>query len=631
MGAMVSSGPLSASSLTRWLQHRESQAWLNTLLRTRSTPLLDALAEAVSDGRHTARELQQLVLESPGSVSVHPRSARAAAALATVWATIGDAVSLPAGHALLGAVLAGVGHDALTTDQRHIFAQAAYHVGDLDGASRALAEFPDLERDARWSLRTDLLHPAVGRGSREEWLTELSAPFVAADLPGVTVAPDAEFPFDGLSAVPGEGVDGPLVSVIMPCFRPDDGLLTSVRSILAQTHGNLEILLVDDASGPEYAELFDRCAALDPRVRLIRQPVNGGTYVARNTALRQARGELVTIQDADDWSHPNRLADQVQLLEGTRGLGASRSDAIRATDDLVLQWVGFLPRRRNASSLMFRRSVVDRIGPFDTVRKGADSEYIERVRHLAGPVADTGTPLAITRLRLGTLSRSDFAYGRMAPDRVLYQSAYRAWHRGLTASSTPPAGVGREDGSRPFATPASFRRPRSAAVAPREVDVLLVLDPSSGPTAGTALELLQGWTAHRVGVLFLEDTLFPRTRQPLPTRPLMTAVNEGLAELVGPGDQVRAAVTVVLSPNVLATPPDPLPPVSTDSLVAVAPVTSTRDGFVDVLGAQDGARSWFGRRPTWCALDETAQDEWQAAGRPLPVLADLLDESLRGR
>lgn len=621
----MSSSPLSAASLVRRLRGEDSPAWLNTVLRTRSAPLLDALAAHVSDGRYTAGDLQRVLVDTPGSVTVHPRSSHAAGVLATVWATGGESAALAAAYPLFRAVVDQVGAHHLTHDQRYILAQSAYHLGDLEGAARALEEFTDLEPDARWALRTDLLNPTRVPGSHEAWLAELSAPFTGAGLAGLSVEPGASAPFDGLSAEPGESVDGPLVSVIMPCFRPDEGLLTSVRSILAQTHANLEVLLVDDASGPEYAPLFDRCAALDSRVRLLRHEVNGGTYVARNNALREARGEFVTVQDADDWSHPRRLAEQVRLLRGSPELAASRSDAVRATDDLVLQWIGFLPRRRNASSLMFRRSLLDTVGPFDTVRKGADSEYFERIRHLAGPVGDTSTPLAVTRLRLGTLSRSDFGYGRMAPDRVLYQSAYRTWHRTLTRGSAPAVG----EGPRPFATPPSFQRPGSARVEPRDVDVLLVLDGSHETASDTALDLLDELVGRRVGVLLLEDVTTPRVRQPLPRRPLMSALNAGAATLLSTMDPVRAHTAVFLSPNVLAVPPTPRPPLTAQAVLALAPATDSRSDVVDVLGARDGAEGWFGQRPTWCAVDTDAQDRWHAAGWDMPVLTVRLGEIAR--
>src|SRR5699024_6470714 len=92
------------------------------------------------------------------------------------------------------------------------------------------------------------------------------------------------------------------------------GLLTSLASITSQSWENLEILVVDDASGAAFSDIFRRAEALDPRVRLLRMAVNGGSYLARNAAIEQARGSFITFQDADDWSHPQRIERQVEAL-----------------------------------------------------------------------------------------------------------------------------------------------------------------------------------------------------------------------------------------------------------------------------------------------------------------------------
>nr|MBA2695994.1 hypothetical protein [Actinomycetota bacterium] len=153
-------------------------------------------------------------------------------------------------------------------------------------------------------------------------------------------------------------------------------------------------------------------------------------------AIEDSRGELITTQDADDWSHPERIAAQVALLHEHPRASASRSRAVRAKDDLTHQWFGYEAVRDNASSLMVRRSVMDRAGSFLPLRKAADSEYAERLVTLVGPVVDTGSTLAITRLRAGSLSRGDFTYQWSDPDRIMFRGTYRAWHRRLGEQET---------------------------------------------------------------------------------------------------------------------------------------------------------------------------------------------------
>src|SRR5699024_6101618 len=106
-------------------------------------------------------------------------------------------------------------------------------------------------------------------------------------------------------------------SVVLTAFEPTrDEILTSVHSILNQTFTNFELIIVDDASGAKFNQIFEELATIDKRIRLVRLEKNGGTYAARNVGIREARGKYFTGQDDDDWSHPERLQTQIDFLEG---------------------------------------------------------------------------------------------------------------------------------------------------------------------------------------------------------------------------------------------------------------------------------------------------------------------------
>src|SRR5699024_1029015 len=137
---------------------------------------------------------------------------------------------------------------------------------------------------------------------------------------------------------------------------------------------------------------------------------------------------------------------------------ASRSLAVRAKDDLTHQWFGYRSVRDNASSLMVRRSVIESLGPFAPIRKGADSEYAERLTTVGGPVADTRAPLATTRVRTGTLCRGDFTYQRATPARLAFTGSYRAWHQSRTGTGPGAAAPDPAVGDLPVPVPRSFLR-----------------------------------------------------------------------------------------------------------------------------------------------------------------------------
>jgi teichuronic acid biosynthesis glycosyltransferase TuaG len=89
----------------------------------------------------------------------------------------------------------------------------------------------------------------------------------------------------------------PLVSIIMPAWNAADYLQESVGSVLAQTYANWELLIVDDGSTDGTRAFLD--GLVDPRIRIFHQE-NRGVSAARNVALDEARGELITFLDADD-------------------------------------------------------------------------------------------------------------------------------------------------------------------------------------------------------------------------------------------------------------------------------------------------------------------------------------------
>src|SRR5262249_44071462 len=105
----------------------------------------------------------------------------------------------------------------------------------------------------------------------------------------------------GVRETPGVG-DGPTFSVIIPTYGRPRYLAEAVRSVLDQTVGDFECIVVDDAS-PDPVAVVD-----DARVRVVRRDVNGGPAAARNTGIDAARGRNLVFLDDDDLYTPERLA-----------------------------------------------------------------------------------------------------------------------------------------------------------------------------------------------------------------------------------------------------------------------------------------------------------------------------------
>lgn len=117
-----------------------------------------------------------------------------------------------------------------------------------------------------------------------------------------------------------------LTSVIIPVYNTGSYLRPCVESVLAQTHRELEVLLVDDGSSRPTAELCDRLASQDPRVTVIHKS-NGGVSSARNVGLDHAHGEIICFVDSDDTISPRMIETLMEALEANDA-GIAICDAV---------------------------------------------------------------------------------------------------------------------------------------------------------------------------------------------------------------------------------------------------------------------------------------------------------------
>lgn len=118
----------------------------------------------------------------------------------------------------------------------------------------------------------------------------------------------------------------PLVSVILAVHNRDGSVARAIRSVLAQTYREVELIVVDDGSTDGTRRVVE---AFGAPVRLVTQP-HAGAYAARNVGLRHARGELVAFIDSDDAWLSDKLAMQVPLMRRPE-VGLVFGDAIHVT------------------------------------------------------------------------------------------------------------------------------------------------------------------------------------------------------------------------------------------------------------------------------------------------------------
>jgi glycosyltransferase involved in cell wall biosynthesis len=169
----------------------------------------------------------------------------------------------------------------------------------------------------------------------------------------------------------------PAISVIMAVRDAERFLDDALGSVLGQTRQDFEVIVIDDGSTDRSAALLARWVTKDARIRVVRQEPRG-LAAALNHAASLARGAYLARQDADDVSHPERFARQIERLEGEPDLVALGSAVEVIDDDGTLVGTLPVPHGREATrrgivgvrlqpvhgSMVIRRQPFERLGGY---------------------------------------------------------------------------------------------------------------------------------------------------------------------------------------------------------------------------------------------------------------------------
>ena len=226
-------------------------------------------------------------------------------------------------------------------------------------------------------------------------------------------------------AVSGER---PLVSVLLPCRNAAATLEEAVASVLQQTLADLEVVAVDDGSTDGCAERLDRWANQDPRLRVLHLPPRG-LIEALNAGLAACRAPLIARMDADDRSHPERLAEQLGLLEAQPDLAAVGCrveafppGAVGPGLSLYLEWLNglttadaiareiFVESPLVHPSVVMRRSWCERVGDYQEHGWPEDYDLWLRMHAAGGQFAKVPRVLFYWREHAGRLTHASPRY-----------------------------------------------------------------------------------------------------------------------------------------------------------------------------------------------------------------------------
>jgi glycosyltransferase involved in cell wall biosynthesis len=190
------------------------------------------------------------------------------------------------------------------------------------------------------------------------------------------------------------------VSIIIPVYKAEKYIAATLQSALDQTYKNIEILIIDDGSPDRSIEICQQF--IDSRIRIIRQE-NRGLPGARNTGIRHAKGEYLSLLDADDIWLPEKIEKHIKHLENSPGVGVSFSRSAfinEAGQPLGIyqmpKLTGITPSLvlcrnpiSNGSAAVIRREVFEAIKFKDNLHGSEEDFYFdERLRHANADATD---------------------------------------------------------------------------------------------------------------------------------------------------------------------------------------------------------------------------------------------------
>lgn len=205
------------------------------------------------------------------------------------------------------------------------------------------------------------------------------------------------------------------ISVIIPAHNAEETIAATLESLVAQSHGNWEAVVVDDGSRDQTAAVVAKHMRTEPRIRLLRQE-NAGVSAARNRGIQESDGEFLLFLDADDWileKHLERLLEVANkegeptlVLSGWRrvtGEGRQFTAQRMVMNGNVMQTI--IQQCPAIHAFLVRRDIVDKVGTFDeTLRVCEDMDFWLRIARSGTPFITLEDVSALYRFRYDSAS-----------------------------------------------------------------------------------------------------------------------------------------------------------------------------------------------------------------------------------
>ena len=217
-----------------------------------------------------------------------------------------------------------------------------------------------------------------------------------------------------------------LISIVIACYNNETTIERAINSALSQDWSNFEIIVVDDCSTDKCLEIINRLASNNNNIKVIIHPTNLGYPSALNSGITASSGDYIAFFDADDYSYPNRLSEQVVrtiayskltskpiLCYSNREIFKNSSSTLdhvayaigrqkpEPCGHIVAHYLLGLPVSNDfvwgmfgSCTLLMHRSVIDQVGNFDpSFRRCAEWDYAIRASFVGAHFISVNQPL----------------------------------------------------------------------------------------------------------------------------------------------------------------------------------------------------------------------------------------------
>ncbi len=195
----------------------------------------------------------------------------------------------------------------------------------------------------------------------------------------------------------------PLVTCIIPAFDREEYIAEAVDSVLNQSYGNIEIIVVDDGSTDNTPGIL---SSYNGKIKILRQQ-NSGASAARNMGISKASGDFISFLDSDDLWEKNKIALQMECFQNNPEIDVCLCNTkIFSEKEIInLDRKYIIATPYHLCSILIRKDALDKVGYFRTDLKfGEDTDFFLRINKMGIPLKILQDKLVSIRIHKNNLT-----------------------------------------------------------------------------------------------------------------------------------------------------------------------------------------------------------------------------------